>query len=187
MTAARALGCGRFSGQKARVLEHVQGPLDLTRYAVHGGCLTWAVSLGRTVRETELEAVVSKAMVRAALGGAPVRTLWKMAVIGAVMSHSGGSWATFSSLERKQGSATGVERVPSNAGKIENGCGEIVWASSVFRVAANRFQEQNWVHVQARSFLPVPGLSFFFYKILYHLVHKVVISKGRWVQKWAPA
>ena len=61
----------------------------------------------------------------------------------------------------------------------------MAWASSVFRVAANRdrLQEQNWMHVWAQPFLPVPSLSFFFYKTLSHLVHRVVISKGRWVQK----
>lgn len=66
---------------------------------------------------------MSKAMVRAALGGGPVQTLWKMTVTGAVMSHSGGSWATFSSLERKHGSVAGVESVPSSVGKIEMGVG----------------------------------------------------------------
>lgn len=187
MTAARALGCGWFSRQKARVLERVQDPRT-SPDMLSAGLLDLGSLTGKDGKR-ELEAVVSKAMVRAAVGGGPVQTLWKMTVTGALMSHSGGSWATFSSLERKQGSVTGVESVPSNTSKIENGCGEIAWASSVFRVAANRdrLQDQNWMHVCAQSFLPVPGLSFFFYKTLYHLVHRVVISKGRWVQKWAPA
>lgn len=39
------------------------------------------------------------------------------------------------------------------------------------------------MHVWAQPFLPVPSLSFFSYKTLSHLVHRMVISKGRWVLK----